>query len=128
MKKWCCGFSLIEVLVGLAIFSMLLTAIFKTYSHLKHEQTIVSEQCNLLPYIGAFEYFLVHLDVEQRCGNWYCYQNKVTKNRIFSKEKINKFWRYKIHVKCLENEWYKIVFFNKTKFLGKLYYHFKIVN
>ena len=124
IMKRCCGFSLIELLIGLSIFSVLIIVMGKIHSAVATKQAIVKERRLLLPYLDAFEHFLSHRNEGERCGNWFCYQDKTTQERIFCKGCPNQFWRYKIHVKSIKENLYEVDFLGKTRRLCKICYCF----
>ena len=59
--KRCCGFSLIELLIGLSIFSVLIIVMGKIHSAVATKQARVTERRLLLPCLDAFEHFLSQL-------------------------------------------------------------------
>ena len=117
-----CGFSLIELLIGLSIFSVLIIVMGKLHSAFTPKQAMVKERQLLLPYLDAFEHFLTRENERERCGNWFCYQDTNTKERIFCKERKNQSWFYKIYVKAIKDNLYEADFLGKTRYLCKIYY------
>ncbi len=124
MKK-CRGFSLMELLLGLSIFSIFIIALGKLQSCFMAKRTRVREQRLLLPYLDAFEHFLSQKNAFERCGDWFCYQDRKTKERIFQKEYPKNVWRYKIQVKFKKTNMYEVNFLGKTRQLCKTCYCFK---
>lgn len=118
-----CGFTLIELLLSLSIFSILIIVLGKLHSSFNLKQSMVKECRLLLPYLDEFEHCLAQKNERERCGNWFCYQDKTTKERIFRKDCPNKFWNYKIHVKSVKENLYEVNFFGKTKHLCKICYY-----
>lgn len=118
-----CGFSLIELLLGLSISSVLIIVLGKLHSSFNLRQSIVKEHRFLLPYLDEFEHFLAQKNERERCGNWFCYQDKETKERIFHKDCPIGCWKYKIHVKQAKENLYEADFFGKTKHLCKICYY-----
>ena len=117
------GFSLIELLLSLSVFSVLIIAVGKLHFSFKSKQNNVKEYRLLLPYLDAFEAFLSKKDKNERCGYWYCYQNNKTKERIFTQKNSNNSWRYKLCVTQIKKRLYEIKIFTEKKYLHKFYYY-----